>query len=107
MRYVLVLWAVPLALFWGWYYLSLNDMNFGYLMLSRQVHDLAFRMYGDILGIDPAEIPGLILRACIFDTMIIGGIWAFRRRREIARWWRGETQPISADAVDGRVLPGE
>lgn len=106
MRYVLILWAVPLGLFWGWYFLSLNDMNFGYLMLSRQVHDLAFQMYGNILGIDPAEIPGLILRACIFDTLIIAGIWAFRRRRELMRWWRGDT-PVSADGVEGRVLPGE
>ena len=30
MRYLIALWAMPLALFWGWYFLSLNDINFGY-----------------------------------------------------------------------------
>jgi hypothetical protein len=112
MRYVIALWALPLAIFWGWYFLSLNDINFGYLMLSRQVHDFAFRMYGDILGIDPAEIPPLILRACIFDTLIIMAIWAFRRRRDIARWWRERgspeaPQPLSGAPSAGPVLPGE
>lgn len=110
MRYVLALWAAPLALFWGWYFLSLNDMNFGYLMLSREVHDFAFQVYGQILGIDPAEIPVLIFRACLFDTLIIAAIWAFRRRREIAGWWqeRGpDRQALSAAPEAGRALPGE
>lgn len=111
MRYVLALWAAPLALFWGWYFLSLNDMNFGYLMLSREVHDFAFQVYGQILGIDPAEIPVLIFRACLFDTLIIAAIWAFRRRREIAGWWQ-ERRPdrqaaLSAAPEAGRALPGE
>ena len=88
MRYVFALWATPLVIFWGWYYLSLYDMNFGYLMLSRQVHDLVFNVYGEILGIDPATIPGLVMRACILDTLLIMAIWAFRRRREISKWWR-------------------
>jgi hypothetical protein len=112
MRYILTLWAVPLIIFWGWYYLSLNDINFGYLMLSRQVHDLAFQMYGDILGIDPATIPGLVMRACIFDTMIIGAIWAFRRRREISRWWRerraaGASETSTGGREADPVLPAE
>ena len=88
MRYVFALWATPLVIFWCWYYLSLYDMNFGYLMLSRQVHDLVFNVYGEILGIDPATIPGLVMRACILDTLLIMAIWAFRRRREISKWWR-------------------
>ena len=111
MRYVLALWAAPLVLFWGWYFLSLNDINFGYLMLSRQVHDFAFDMYGQILGLDPAEIPALIFRACVFDTLIIGAIWAFRRRREILAWWREKRRagqvPLSEVPEAGRVLPGE
>lgn len=111
MRYVLALWAAPLVLFWGWYYLSLNDINFGYLMLSRQVHDFAFQMYGNALGIDPATIPPLIMRACFFDTLIICAIWAFRRRREIARWWRERREragdPLSASREADPVLPAE
>ena len=43
MRYLIALWAIPLALFWGWYFLSLNDMTFGYLMLSRRLHDFVFQ----------------------------------------------------------------
>lgn len=88
MKYVVGLWAFPLLVFWGWYFLSLNDMNFGYAMLSRQVHDLFFGIYGNMLGIDPATIPPLVAKACVFDTFLLMGIWAFRRRREIAAWMR-------------------
>ena len=83
MKWVIALWASPLALFWGWYFLSLNDVNFGYIMLTRQVHDLVFRLYGEMLGIDPTIIPALVARACILDTLIIVAIFAFRRRRAI------------------------
>ncbi len=112
MRYILTLWALPLVIFWGWYFLSLNDINFGYAMLSRQVHDFAFRMYGQILGIDPAVIPGMILKACILDTGIIGAIWAFRRRREIAAWWRRRREApasvaLNAERGSGPALPAE
>ena len=58
MRTLFTLWAAPMAIFWGWFFLSANDMNFGYVMLSRQVHDFAFQLYGQMLGIDPAIIPG-------------------------------------------------
>ena len=88
MKYIFASWAVPMIVFWGWYFLSLNDMNFGYVMLSRQVNDLFFRMYGDILGIDPAIIPPLVARTCVFDGLLLCGIWAFRRRREISSWAR-------------------
>lgn len=89
MKYVLGFWAVPMGLFWGWYFLSLNDINFGYLVLSRQLHDFFFQMYGDILGIDPKSIPPMVARACVLDTFLLLGIWAFRRRRELMAWWRG------------------
>ena len=44
MRTIFTLWAAPMAIFWGWFFLSANDMNFGYAMLSRQVHDFAFQL---------------------------------------------------------------
>lgn len=88
MKYVIAAWAAPLLLFWGWFFLSLNDMNFGYVMLSRQVHDLVFSIYGDILGVDPAAIPGMVAKACVFDTFLLMGIWGFRRRRELLAWGR-------------------
>jgi hypothetical protein len=83
MKYIVAIWASPLVLFWGWYFLSLNDINFGYVMLTRQLHDLVFQLYGEMLGVDPATIPGLIAKACVFDTLLICAIWAFRRRREL------------------------
>jgi len=92
MRWVLLAWALPLVLFWGWFGLSYYDLNFGTIWLSRDLHDLLFQLYGQILGIDPTTIPLLVAKACIFDTLILLGIWAFRRRREIAaryRDWRG------------------
>src|SRR5262245_23140379 len=88
MRYLIALWAFPLALFWGWYFLSLNDMNFGYVMLSRRLHDLVFQLYGQMLGIDPATIPAMVARACIFDSFLVGGIIAFRYRKASGAWVR-------------------
>ncbi|PWJ85791.1 hypothetical protein C7441_102237 [Pseudaminobacter salicylatoxidans] len=99
MRYVLTLWATPLALFWGWFGLSFYDINFGYVMLSRRLHDLVFQLYGEMLGIDPATIPMLIAKACVFDSLILAGIFAFRRRRQIGAWIgarrRRYTEPAS------------
>lgn len=88
MRYILVFWGAPLGLFWGWYFLSLNDVNFGTLFLSRRAHELVFEIYGRILGIDPEIIPPLVAKACVLDTLLIVGILGFRRRRAIADWWR-------------------
>lgn len=112
MRYVLALWAAPLVLFWGWFFLSLNDMHFGYVMLSRKVHDLVFGLYGQMLGIDPATIPALVAKACIVDTLIICAIYAFRRRRRIADWWSSGSgqrfsRRFSAAIEGGRVHPAE
>lgn len=92
MKYVFAIWATPLVLFWGWYFLSLNDVNFGSVYLSRQLHDIVFQIYGNMLGIDPASIPAMVAEACILDTAIIVAIWAFRRRREISAWVRDRYQ---------------
>lgn len=95
MRYLIALWVSPLVLFWGWYFLSLNDINFGYLILSRQLHDLVFQLYGDTLGIDPTTIPGLVARACVFDTFLVGCLIAFRRRKAIIGWVRAQREHYS------------
>ena len=84
MKYILIFWAIPMSLFWGWFGLSYYDINFGYVMLTRQVHDILFGLYAEMLGIDAATIPWLVAKACIFDTLIILAIWAFRRRKLIA-----------------------
>ncbi|WP_206454066.1 DUF6105 family protein [Aurantimonas marina] len=85
MRKLLALWLGPLAFFWGWYFLSLNDL--GGVFFSRALHDQVFGMYGAMLGLDPAAIPGMIAEALVVDSLILGAIVAFRRRRKIAAWW--------------------
>lgn len=84
MRYILIFWALPLGGFWIWYFLSRQDV--GYVMLSREVHDLVFELYGSILGIEPSALPPLVARACVIDTLIIFAILAYRRRRAIRGW---------------------
>jgi hypothetical protein len=109
MRTLLALWVAPLVLFWGWYFLSLNDMNFGYVMLSRQLHDLVFELYGEMLGIDPAIIPGMVAKACIFDSFLVTGIVAYRYRRRIARWIKGPDPLEQSNPLPGTgpELPAE
>ncbi len=98
MRYVLALWALPLVLFWGWFGLSFYNINFGYVMLTRQVHDLVFQLYGDTLGIDPTIIPGMVAKACIIDTLIVLAIYAFRRRRQIGAWLKTRRERYLGEA---------
>ena len=105
MRTIIILWAAPVGLFWGWYFLSLNDINFGFLILSRQIHDFVFNIYGQILGVDPAEIPGFVARACMFDAVLLTALYAFRRRKKIAAWWRKRRNSPVAVAKD--VAAGE
>jgi len=99
MRYVLIFWALPLGLFWSWYFLSLNDLDFGSVMLSREMHDLVFGLYGDLLGIEPSTIPPLVARACVIDTFILLGIVAFRRRRAIRDWLSARRGRYLSDAA--------
>ncbi len=90
MRWVFAAWAFPMIVLWGWFSLSYYDINFGYIMLSRQVHDLVFEIYGNQLGIDPKTVPWLVAKVCVIDTLAIVAIWAFRRRRNIVAWFRGK-----------------
>jgi hypothetical protein len=102
MKYVLGVWATPLILFWGWYFLSLNDIHFGYVLMTRQAHDLIFQLYGEMIGLDPATIPALVAKACILDTGLILAIWAFRRRKAIIGWVqekRGASTPCRMKAA--------
>ncbi len=113
MRYILLFWALPLGLFWGWFALSYHDMHFGYVFLSRLVHDFVFEMYGSILGIDPAIIPPMVAKATILDTAIIFGIFGFRRRDRIRAWWEERRSRVttggqpSALPAAGQAPPAE
>lgn len=100
MKWFLLLWAAPVGLLFGWYFLSLNDMSFGVFMLTRQAHDLVFQIYGNILGVDPAILPPMVLRAIAFDSLLVLALVAFRRRKRIAAWWRA--RQASSPVVDER-----
>ena len=60
MKWFIALWAAPMALLGSWYTLSYYDMNFGLSFLSRDLHDLVFAIYGNILGVPPEDVPPMV-----------------------------------------------
>lgn len=102
MRWLVTFWAAPLLLFWGWYFVSLNDWNFGYVVLTRALHDVLFQLYGELLGVDPATLPGMLAKGCLFDGMLLAGLIAFRKRRAIAARLRERQLRYSGAALDRR-----
>lgn len=104
MKWFLILWAGPIALLGSWYGLSYYDMNFGFFMLTRQTHDLVFQIYGQILGIPPEDLPLLVLRAIIVDSLVVFAILAFRRRKQISAWWQARHQSASASLARDESL---
>lgn len=105
MRYLFWLWLTPLTLFWGWFGLSYYNVSFGLTMFSRELHDLVFNIYGSLLGVEPTAIPMMFLQACIFDTILIFGIIAFRKRRAIRAWWAGRRQTAEPEMSEDRTTP--
>ena len=103
MRMFLLLWIGPLGFLGGWYFLSLNDINFGTQFFSRQMHDLVFAIYGNVLGIAPEAIPPLVAKALVVDTALVLTFLAFRRRRKIIAFLRARGILSSALAAQ----PGE
>ena len=93
MRAILLLWTIPLVFFWTWFALSANDISFGTIFFSRQLHDLMMQIYGNMIGVDPATVPMLLAWACIVDTGIILAIAAFR--------WRSKWYPVVRDWLAG------
>ena len=71
MKWFLILWAAPIGLLLAWYGLSYHDVSLGFFMLTREAHDLVFKIYGNILGISPESIPPLLARALVVDTLIV------------------------------------
>lgn len=100
MKWFLILWAAPIALLGSWYGLSYYDVSFGIFMLTRDAHDLVFRIYGHVLGIPPESIPPLVARAIVVDSLFVFAIIAFRRRKRIAAWWRARRQSSSEATAD-------
>ncbi|VVT16743.1 DUF6105 family protein [Hoeflea sp. EC-HK425] len=87
MKVFLILWVTPIVLLGSWYGLSYYDMNFGFRILSRDLHDLVFTIYGNLLGIPPETIPPLVLKAIILDTFLVIGFIVIKRRRK--QIWAG------------------
>ncbi|WP_198598230.1 DUF6105 family protein [Mangrovicella endophytica] len=85
-RALLLFWLLPLGFFWSWYFLSLNDINFGTLFFSRPLHDHVFAIYGSLLGVEPELLPAMIAKALFVDSSIVAAVIAFRQRRRIAAW---------------------
>ena len=102
MRTLLILWLAPIAFFWSWYFLSLADL--GGFILSRQMHDQVFQIYGDLLGIDPAIIPGMVARALAFDSIFVVAIILFRKRKPIIAWWIARRPGTDAEIVQPRSV---
>ena len=92
MRILLILWALPLALFWSWYGLSAYDLNLGTRLLSREVHDIVFQIYGRTIGVAPRDVPGMIAGACAFDTALVLAIASWQWRQS----WLPQTRAFVA-----------
>ena len=106
MRSFLIFWAGPLGFLWGWFFLSYYDLSMGMYFFSREMHDLVFQIYGNMLGIAPESIPPLVARACIFDTGLVLCLIAFRRRRKIIAWvkaWRAERASYAKELPSASV----
>ncbi|MCF6322694.1 MAG: DUF6105 family protein, partial [Rhizobiaceae bacterium] len=78
----LLLWAFPVVFFWGWYGLSYYDINFGTQVLSRQVHDVIFALYGKILGMPAGDVPLALAKIFFIDTLIVFAFAAWRWRKD-------------------------
>ena len=87
----------------AWYGLSYYDMSFGFFMLTRQTHDLVFQIYGNVLGIPPENLPPLVARAIAVDSLIVLSIVAFRKRKQIAAWWRARQLAVDAARSDDNL----
>lgn len=94
MRIILILWSAPLVLFWGWYGLSANDISFGTVFFSRQLHDAVFEIYSRTLGVPASEIPSMLAWACFVDTLLIVSIAAWRWREH----WTPQAREVFAVA---------
>jgi hypothetical protein len=99
MKWFLILWGGPILLLGSWYGLSYYDLSFGFFMLTRETHDLVFQVYSSVLGIPAEDLPPLVARAIVVDSLIVFAIIAFRRRRKIAAWWRARQERSASDAL--------
>lgn len=93
MKYLLIFWGIPVGSLALWYGLSFNNINFGYIVLSREFNDVVFQIYGQILGIDPSVIRSALIRLLLVDTVIIFAFFYFKPIRRLRALWAAH-QPI-------------
>ncbi|MCP1197881.1 DUF6105 family protein [Notoacmeibacter sp. MSK16QG-6] len=110
-RVCLIFWVLPLTLYTTWFVLSANDINFGSIYLSRQMHDLIMQSYANLLGIEASLVPALLIRAVVWDLAVVLCILAFRRRKQIRAWWNAHlhgkqpsTAPLNETAGESLTL---
>ncbi len=96
MRVILILWFIPLFLFWGWYALSVNDIHMGVLFLTRQFHDHLFDIYAAILHMPREDVPLAIAGVFAFDSVLVLGLAALR-------WYKKWLPAHMSAAVDERI----
>ena len=96
MRWLLWMWFAPMAFFWSWFVLAAAD--FGYVFFGREVYDQTFGIYASLLGVAPETLPPLVLKACIVDSALVLGIFAFARRKRIMAWYR-ERHQVAATSL--------
>ncbi|WP_162652261.1 DUF6105 family protein [Lentilitoribacter sp. Alg239-R112] len=97
LKYLLIFWGVPVGAVAAWYYLSINDINFGLLMFSRVFNDAVFDIYGNILGMDAQAVRDLLIRTFVIDTLFIAAIIYFKPFRRIKEWWESRRRKSEAN----------
>jgi Family of unknown function (DUF6105) len=113
MRYFLLFWVLPVGGLALWLFMASNDYSFGMMFFSREMFDLVFGVYADILGVDPAILPPLVYKALVVDTLIVAALFALKRHKDIIAWWKARRdavrlqQRVTAIAADGPIHPAE
>ena len=118
MRILIIMWAIPVVFFWGWYGLSYFDINFGIAFLTRRTHDIVFYIYGNMLNMPPSEVPMALVKIFAFDSLLVFAIAAWRWREgwypQTKQWVVGKYQyicgwvsNINQDRVSDPVHPAE
>lgn len=105
LKYLLIFWGVPVGVVVAWYSLSINDINFGFVLLSRVFNDLVFDVYGNILGMEAQAVRDLLIRTFVIDTLFIAAVIYFKPFRRIKAWWvarrdKSNTQQMVESSFD-------
>ncbi len=104
----LKIWAIPVIALFTWYFLSVNDINFGTYLFSREMNDEFFRVYTSILGVEREELPNMFGKALLVDGSLVGAFIAFRKRKVLVPWLRDKLFPSIAKFIPdetGRSFP--